>query len=760
MQPAQSRQCLKIENTRRDAAWQPVGKWTLGRVLCVVVALGGLLAVPLAAQASASSFTWAGTDSISAGWSAAANWQGDVAPTSPIEELDFPELSGECELKEPHDPCYISENDLNNPTVEALRIDDGKEYLIAGNRFSLGSGGLTAEPTGAGSEPALTAVLQPITLNAAQTWTIAGAGEMRFGEDTLYLEEELSGSTHELHVDMSDGAGLELGSGGEVGPVTIEGANAGAIAGPFNGAVSLFGGRLNSVDGEPVHLSHVFFYGAGATGPLTGEAAEIAVASGEQPGAGSLQAPSVELGSSSWLSLEISGGGSTAGTDYSQLRSPGAVELVGAKLEVDVLPPSSKKGCPVPAAGAVYTLLSTTGTLSGEFANAPGGTEIPLRFAKSCAQHPPQKLLIEYHTAGALQTVTGTVIVPTSRATLSASPTNPVTNQSVTLHATVSASEGLPEGSVEFRDGASEITGCQHETVEQGSPAVATCQTSFAATQHPDQLSAVFTPSSPASLQGSEGTTELTVAKSATTTTLQTSSSLLTAGGSVTYTATVSPASGGQIQPSGTVEFLDGGTPIESCSHQSLGAGQATCQLAYLAAGGHSVTAKFVGDANFLESSSSPAQAITVQPGPSTSGGQQQGQLPPGGVSEAVGVNLRDKTLSVSGGNVTAELDCGASGGCRGKLTLTARETANKNGHRRTHTVTIATASFSIAGDGSDIVRLTLDTLGRALLEGDRGHLSAHLTLVQLVPAPTQSHATDVQLVQRASRRRGSGRRH
>ncbi len=762
MRSAQPRGWIEPASIMSCGVWYLAGsRWRLGQVLCLVAALGGLLALPLTSQASASSFTWSGTDPNLAGWSAAANWQGDVAPTSPIEELDFPQLSGECEQSEPNDPCYFSENDLSNPSVEALQVDDGKEYLIVGNRFSLGSGGLKAAPTGGNSEPAIAAILQPIALGASQTWTIAGAGEMRFGENTLYLEEELSGSTNELHVEMSNGGGLALGSGGEVGPLMIEGTNEGAIAGPLNGTVSLFGGRLNSVDGEPVHLSHVFLYGAGATGPLTSEAAEIAIASGEQPGAGSLQAPSVKLASASWLALEISGEGSAAGKDYAQLRSTGAVELAGAKLEIDVLPPAANRSCPVPTAGAVYTLISTSGTLSGEFTNAPEGAEIPIHFGKACAQQPAQKLLIAYHTAGAVQTVTGTVIVPTSTTTLSASPTNPVTNQSVTLRATVKASEGLPAGSVEFRDGASQITGCQDEPVEQGSPAVATCQTSFPATAHPAQLSAVFTPSSPASLQGSEGTTELTVAKSATTTSLQSSSSLLTVGGTVTYTAAVTATSGGPIQPAGTVEFLDGGTPVESCTHQSLGAGQATCQLSYFAVATHSLTARFAGEANFLESASSPAQTITVQPAPSI-GPPQTGPPPAAGggsAPEPIGVTLRSATLAVSSGDAGAELSCGASGGCNGKLTLTAQESSKRNGHRYTRTVTIATASFTIGGDGSDAVKLALDSKGRALLESDHGHLSAQLTILQLAPTPTQSRSMGVQLVQRTQRRHRSRRR-
>ncbi len=125
---------------------------------------------------------------------------------------------------------------------------------------------------------------------------------------------------------------------------------------------------------------------------------------------------------------------------------------------------------------------------------------------------------------------------------------------------------------------------------------------------------------------------------------------------------------------------------------------------------------------------------------------------------QTAGVTLKGATLPVSGGFASAVLDCGTSGGCRGKLTLTVRVTSNSKGHRHTHTVTIATASFSIHG-GAATVKLALDARGRALLNAHRRSLSAHLTIQQLAPAPAQSHTTSVQLVQHAARQRGSGHR-
>jgi Bacterial Ig-like domain (group 3) len=119
--------------------------------------------------------------------------------------------------------------------------------------------------------------------------------------------------------------------------------------------------------------------------------------------------------------------------------------------------------------------------------------------------------------------------------------------------------------------------------------------------------------------------------KRGTTTTLQASATSSTVGETVTYTATVTPKTPGAPEPTGHVKFLDGETPIESCSAQPLTPGKssstATCQLSYAEAGSHSTTAKYGGDANFIGSTSSPSQTVTVRapekgsPGPNVTPG-------------------------------------------------------------------------------------------------------------------------------------------
>jgi hypothetical protein len=204
-------------------------------------------------------------------------------------------------------------------------------------------------------------------------------------------------------------------------------------------------------------------------------------------------------------------------------------------------------------------------------------------------------------------------------AMLPASPSTAVTNQAVTLIATVTASAGVPSGAVAFELGSTPLAGCASVTVDTSvSTGVATCQASFAASTSPEHLSAVFAPSNPASLVGSASTpTSLAVGQAATTAMLQVSSENLTVGASATYTATVVPGYGGATEPSGSVEFLDGGTPIRACAGQPLTTAatplSATCTVTYKATGKHTINARYLGDANFSASSTLP-QPVTVSP--------------------------------------------------------------------------------------------------------------------------------------------------
>jgi hypothetical protein len=103
--------------------------------------------------------------------------------------------------------------------------------------------------------------------------------------------------------------------------------------------------------------------------------------------------------------------------------------------------------------------------------------------------------------------------------------------------------------------------------------------------------------------------------KSATTTTLQASTVSPHTGEALTYTATVTPTTPKAPLPSGSVTFLDEGTPIAGCTTQALvpasASSTASCQLSYPASGTHLITVRYGGDSGYF-GSESLAQTITV----------------------------------------------------------------------------------------------------------------------------------------------------
>jgi hypothetical protein len=319
--------------------------------------------------------------------------------------LTFPRLtSSACAVASPADACYLSDNNLSGLSTESLQIDDGDEYLIAGNPITLGGGGLKASPAVGATGPSGAIVAAPLKLSASQTWQIAGRSTGVGGETGLLLAGGITGPGSALTVGLSNKPLLFLPENDtEVGPVTINGANTSTIV--ANGIVSLLDAKLNSSDGEPVSLSHVFFAGSGAVGPLRTNAVDLDIGSP----AASLEATSAKLDPASYVEFNISGEGAVAQADYSQLVSQGSIAFEDAELEVVVRPPSKTASCPTLIAGQIYTFVTTAGTLSGVFANAPeGGPEIPIRFAAACPQK-SQTMQIAYHESGGEQTVTGTV---------------------------------------------------------------------------------------------------------------------------------------------------------------------------------------------------------------------------------------------------------------------------------------------------------------------------------------------------------------
>ena len=79
----------------------------------------------------------------------------------------------------------------------------------------------------------------------------------------------------------------------------------------------------------------------------------------------------------------------------------------------------------------------------------------------------------------------------------------------------------------------------------------------------------------------------------------------------MTFTATVAAVSPGSGTPTGTVNFLDNGTPIGA---STLSSGVATFSTSSLAVGTQSITAVYSGDTNFTTSTSSALSQVVNTP--------------------------------------------------------------------------------------------------------------------------------------------------
>lgn len=210
--------------------------------------------------------------------------------------------------------------------------------------------------------------------------------------------------------------------------------------------------------------------------------------------------------------------------------------------------------------------------------------------------------------------------VPPTTTMLDVSPASPAASGTVeTLTATVSPSAA---GSVQFRDGTSPIG--TPVTVADGS---ASMTTTLAPGTH--SLTAVFTPADPTAFGGSTSsamtyTVNGVVNQTPTRTTLTASPPSPVASGTLeTLTASVSP-----VTVPGTVQFLDGATPVGDPVEVSAGAAETHTTLG---SGTHSLTAVFTPtDSSAFAPSTSAATSYTVNPLPGQSSRPQ-----PGSPSEA-----------------------------------------------------------------------------------------------------------------------------
>ena len=200
-------------------------------------------------------------------------------------------------------------------------------------------------------------------------------------------------------------------------------------------------------------------------------------------------------------------------------------------------------------------------------------------------------------TFASTASVTVTPIVASSTSVGSSS--NPSQyRQSVTFTATVTSSTGTPNtGTVQFYEGSTALGSAQ--TVDStGKASVSTSSLSIA--DH--SISAVY--SGGGGWAGStSGTLTQRVGPTTTDTTVASGTNPSRYGGSVTFTATVTPSIG--TLDGGTVQFYDGNTALGSPQTVNTSTGKATLSTSSLSLGSHTITADYGGTTTYVASGSS-----------------------------------------------------------------------------------------------------------------------------------------------------------
>jgi hypothetical protein len=170
-----------------------------------------------------------------------------------------------------------------------------------------------------------------------------------------------------------------------------------------------------------------------------------------------------------------------------------------------------------------------------------------------------------------------------------------VFGQSVTLTANVTSGAGTPTGTVTFFDGSTPIGTTQ--TLSNGSASINISSLPTGS----DTITAAYSGDSNFTNVTSGNFTQ-TINQSTSATALSSSSNPGVSGQTVTFTATVTAAGQGAGTPTGTVEFFDGSTQIGTT--QTLSSGTASVSASALSLTGHTITAVYSGDGNFLTSTS------------------------------------------------------------------------------------------------------------------------------------------------------------
>jgi hypothetical protein len=174
----------------------------------------------------------------------------------------------------------------------------------------------------------------------------------------------------------------------------------------------------------------------------------------------------------------------------------------------------------------------------------------------------------------------------------------------VLVHVTVavqSPGSGTPVGTVTVTDGTASCTA----TLDASG--AGSCSLTPPAPAGTHSLSAAYAGTQ--NFAASTGTASLTVNAGSAGTVLTSSANPSAFGDSITLTATVTPQPGNPA-PTGTVDFLDGGTAIADCTGVALSGDSAACTTSTLSVGNHALQANYSGDSNTSASTGTLTQIV------------------------------------------------------------------------------------------------------------------------------------------------------
>jgi autotransporter-associated beta strand protein len=628
------------------------------RTLSILVFLGSL--------ADAAELTWTGGGGAgSTSWSLPINWGG--ATPAAGDTLVFPGVAQR-----------NANNDLGAGTVFGPLTINAGGYVLTGSTVTL-NGGIFLN----GANTAQVAL--PLALGAPQAFTVSDAngnlelsqalsgagGVIKSGPGTLILtsNEGYSGPTivagGPLEADATLPTVVQLASGYVTGTGTVPGItslNQGA-AGISPGTNSAAGTLTSTGDvklyaGDNIHfnitssavdqlavtgavdLGKALITVALQTGffPLLNQEMVLIANDGTDPIVFDAADPSNYLApiTINGLKFSLCLVGGTNQNDLVLKRVPNAT--AGFATFTTSAPTSA-----APGATVTFSALLTGVVLGGQVSLWDGNVRLgtPQTMTSSSVTFTTSTLTPGVHRITAMyegngssaparspiitQTITGnatTTVLTVAPATTS------TPGATVTLTATVTDTTAgtAPAGTVDFYDSGTVIG---TSTVAAGSAIITTSTLlsgshSFGAIYHP---TGVYLDSfaTPVAHTVTDGVTP------ATTTTLASSAPSAVAGSDLTFTATVSTATSGQVR------FLDGAATLGTAT---LSGGTATFTTAGLAAGSHTITASYLGTIDFTPSTSPGlAQTVTPAPGGGSSGGGGSSSDSGGGCGLGSGVS-------------------------------------------------------------------------------------------------------------------------